>query len=109
MSLLILVNIRKGNTSVWQSHTQSHLCLPFPQNWTPFTLSQLLLYLLNWESELLAKSLDWGKLGNVGACCDAEGKSEAVVDITLGREPTEGSEGEGSVLGAGTDEVAATN
>lgn len=61
--------------------------------------------LLNWESELLAKSPDWGKLGNVAMCCDAEGKSEAVVDTTLGREPAEGSEGGGSVLGAGTDEV----
>ena len=83
--------------------------MTFPQNWTPFSLSQLLLYLLNWESELLTKSLDWGKLGNVATCCDAEGRIEAVVDTTLGREPAEGSEGEGSVLGAGTDEVAATS
>lgn len=29
------------------------------------------------------------------------------MDTTLGREPAEGSEGEGSVLGAATDEVAA--
>lgn len=30
-----------------------------------------------------------------------------VVDTTLGREPAEGSEGEGSVLDTETDEVAA--
>ena len=63
--------------------------------------------LLNWVSELLANSLDWGKLGNVAMCCNAEGRSEVVVGTTLGREPAEGSEGEGSVLDAGTEEVAA--
>lgn len=40
-------------------------------------------------------------------CCNAEGRSEVVVGTTLGREPAEGSEGEGSVLDAGTEEVAA--
>lgn len=30
------------------------------------------------------------------------------MDTTLGREPAEGSEGEGSVLGAGTDEVVSS-
>lgn len=40
-------------------------------------------------------------------CCNAEGRSEVVVGTTLGREPAEGSEGEGSVLDTETDEVAA--
>lgn len=48
-------------------------------------------------------------MGNAAMCCDAEGRSEAVVDTTLGREPTEGREGEDSVLGAATDEIAATS
>lgn len=61
--------------------------------------------LLNWESELLAKSLDWGKLGNAAVCCGAEGRSEAVEDAVLGRDPAAGSEGEVSVLDVGTDEV----
>lgn len=78
-----------------------------PEHYSLHRSPQLLPYLLNWESELLAKSLDWGKLGNVATCCDAEGRSEAVVDTTLGIEPAEGSEGEGSVLDTGTDEVAA--
>lgn len=97
-SLIILVNIRKGDPGVWQHPIRNHphVC-PFPK---------LQLYLLNWESELLAKSLDWGKLDNVTVCCGAEGRSEAVVGTTLGREP---AEGEGSVLGAGIDEVAVTS
>lgn len=88
--------------------TQWPFYLPIPLNWILFGLTQLILYLLNWESELLAKSLDWGKLGNGTVCCDAEGRREAVVDTTLGREPAEGI-GEGSVLGDGTDEAAVTN
>lgn len=32
-----------------------------------------------------------------------------MVDATLGRGPAEGSEGEGSVFGAATDEVAETS
>lgn len=31
-----------------------------------------------------------------------------MVDTTLGREPAEGSEGEGSVLGAATDEIVSS-
>lgn len=92
----------------WQPHMEPPLYLSYPQNW-PSLFIPTLLYLLSWESELLARSLDWGKLGNAATCCDAEGRREAVVDTTLGREPAEGSEGEGSVLGAGTDEVAATS
>lgn len=84
------------------------LHLSYPQNWHSQFITTL-LYLLSWESELLARSPHWGKLGNAATCCDAEGRSEAVVDATLGRGPAEGSEGEGSVFGAATDEVAETS
>lgn len=108
ISLLILAHIRKGTAGAWQPHMEPCLHLSYPQNWPPQFFTTL-LYLLSWESELLARSLHWGKLGNAATCCDAEGRSEAVVDTTPGREPPEGSEEEGSVLGAATDEVAVTS
>lgn len=98
----------KGTSWSDSSYMQSPLYTPLPHNFTSLhSLPQLPLYLLSWERELLAKSLDWGKLGNVATCWDAEGRSEVVVDTTLGSEPAEGSEGEGSVLDTETDEVAA--
>lgn len=67
-----------------------------------------LLYLLNWESELLTKSFDCGKLGSAAVCGGAEGRSKAVVAVVLGKEqPLAGrAGGEVSVLEAGIDGVA---
>lgn len=68
----------------------------------------VLLYLLNWERDLLARSLGCGKVGRAAVCGGAEGRRAEVAAVVLGKEePLAGSKGgEGSALDAGTDGVA---
>lgn len=54
------------------------------------------------------RSPGWDKEGKVAVCWDAEGGS-AGHEVVLGREPTDGRAGGGSVVfGAGTDEVVSS-